>query len=76
MAESFEDHLKDLEDAVSVLEAGEATLERSLLVFEEAVKHLRACQEILATAERRVKLLVPDEEGGIREQDFEAGEEE
>ncbi|MCU0726021.1 MAG: exodeoxyribonuclease VII small subunit [Planctomycetes bacterium] len=76
MAGSFEEHLKELEAAVAVLEGGEATLERSLALFEEAVAHLRACQELLEAAERRVKILVPDEDGEIEERDFEAGEEE
>ncbi len=67
---SFEDHLRALEEAVRALEAGEETLERSLMVFEGAIGHLRACQEILGKAEKRVKMLVPDEEGGFAEQDM------
>jgi len=69
--ESFEDRLKKLEEAVRVLESGEEPLERSLEIEEEVVGHLKACQEILGAAEKRVKILTEDEEGNLVEEDFE-----
>ncbi len=69
--ETFEDRLKKLEDAVRVLEAGDEPLERSLEIYEEVVGHLKACQEILGAAEKRVKILTEDGEGNLVEEDFE-----
>jgi exodeoxyribonuclease VII small subunit len=70
MAESFEEHLKALEEAVRTLESGEQDLERSLEVYEGAVKRLRACHDILSRAEGRVKILAEDAEGNLVEEDF------
>ncbi len=72
--ESFEGRLKKLEEAVRVLEAGEEPLERSLEIYEEVVGHLKACQEILGAAEKRVKILTEDEEGNLVEEEFGPGE--
>ena len=72
--ESFEDRLKKLEEAVRTLETGEEPLERSLTIYEEVVGHLKACQEILGAAEKRVKILTEDEEGNLVEEDFDPGE--
>jgi len=67
MAETFEEHQRVLEEAVRALESGEQDLERSLEIYEDAVKHLKACHRILAKAEARVKLLAED----LGEEDFE-----
>jgi exodeoxyribonuclease VII small subunit len=69
---SFEEALRRLEDIVTRLEAGEATLEESLGLFEEGVTAARRCQDLLRDAEKRVTMLVGDEEG--LEVDFETGE--
>jgi exodeoxyribonuclease VII small subunit len=62
---SFEERLAMLETAVRALESGEEPLERSLSIYEGAVGHLKACHELLARAEERVRILT--EEG---EEDF------
>ena len=75
MSETFEEHLKALEEGVGDLEGGEATLEESLAAYEKSVGHLRACHEILDRAERKVKILVEDGAGDRVEEDFDAPEE-
>lgn len=67
----FEERFAKLEEAVRRLEGGEETLEASLAIYEEAVGNLRACLEILARAEGRVKALSIDGDGGVAEADFE-----
>jgi exodeoxyribonuclease VII small subunit len=60
---SFEASLSDLEKIVRQLEDGDLPLEESLKLFEVGVKLSRECQERLAKAERRIEVLLKDEEG-------------
>ena len=70
--EGFEDHLAALERLVDELETGELTLDDSLQRFEEGVKRLKSCRELLAKAEDRVKVLVRNAEGELSEEPFES----
>jgi len=60
---SFEASLVALEKIVRELERGDLPLERSLELFEEGVKLSRECQERLNSAERRIEILLHDNEG-------------
>ncbi|HEX8173852.1 MAG TPA: exodeoxyribonuclease VII small subunit [Pyrinomonadaceae bacterium] len=60
---SFEGSLTALEKIVRELERGDLPLERSLELFEEGVRLSRECQERLNSAERRIELLLHDNEG-------------
>ncbi len=53
----FEKSLKELEEVVARLEAGESSLEQSLKDFERGIALTRACQKALAEAEQKVKIL-------------------
>ena len=66
----FEDCLKKLEKIVSRLEKGDIPLDESLKLFEEGVRLSRFCNEKLDEAERRVEILLRNEEGGLRPQPF------
>ena len=57
----FEDALGELEGIVKTLEAGEQPLDASLTQFERGVALARFCQQSLAAAEQKVKLLTNDE---------------
>jgi len=70
-SEGFEDHLQALERLVEELESGDLTLDDSLKRFEEGVKRLRSCRDLLARAEDRVKILVQNAEGELTEEPFE-----
>ncbi|MGD8377849.1 MAG: exodeoxyribonuclease VII small subunit [Acidobacteriota bacterium] len=73
----FEEAIARLEGIVEELEAGEVPLERSLELFEEGVRLSRGCLGRLDAAERRIELLLHDEETGEdRAVPFAAGEEE
>src|SRR3954468_2088259 len=56
-ASSFEDSLKELEAIVAELESGKLGLSDALARYEEGVKHLKGCQQLLEMAERKIELL-------------------
>ena len=67
----FETALKELEQIVEQLEAGDLPLEQSLELFEQGVRLSRDCQKRLDEAERRVEILLKDEAGGYTPSPFE-----
>ena len=69
-AEKFELSLKKLEDAVGKLESGELSLDDSLKVFEEGVKHASICSRKLNEAEKKVELLLKQRDGSLRREEF------
>lgn len=60
---TFENSLKELEKIVRRLEEGDSSLEDSLKLFEDGVRLSRECQERLNQAERRIEVLLRDEDG-------------
>ena len=63
MEEKFEEALKKLETIVGKLEDGDLSLDKSLTLFEEGVKLSRFLGKKLDQAERKVEILLKDEEG-------------
>ena len=72
----FEDALARLEVVVARLEGGDLPLEEALSLFEEGVRLTRLCSARLDEAERKVSLLLRDQEGLLREVPFGEAEEE
>jgi exodeoxyribonuclease VII small subunit len=66
----FDQILARLREVVTRLESGDLTLEQSLQIYEEGVQLARRGQHLLATAERRVEILV-SASGGIEVAPFE-----
>ncbi len=62
-AQTFESSLAALERIVRELERGDLPLEKSLELFEQGVKLSRECQERLNEAERRIEVLLKDDDG-------------
>jgi exodeoxyribonuclease VII small subunit len=62
-APTFEEALARLESIVRELEEADLPLERSLTVFEEGVRLSRLLHERLNEAERKVEILMKNEEG-------------
>jgi exodeoxyribonuclease VII small subunit len=60
----FDQILARLREVVMRLESGELSLEQSLVVYEEGVQLARRGQHLLASAERRVEILV-SASGGV-----------
>ena len=61
---SFEQSLGSLEEIVHELEDGQIGLAESLARYEQGVKLLKQCYELLQKAERRIELLTGVEPGG------------
>ena len=62
-AKTFEASLEALERIVQELEGGDLPLEKSLELFEQGIGLSRQCQERLSQAERRIEVLLRDNQG-------------
>lgn len=60
---TFESSLESLEQIVHELESGDLPLEKSLELFERGIKLSRECQDRLSQAERRIEILLRDNQG-------------
>jgi exodeoxyribonuclease VII small subunit len=60
---TFEASLEALERIVQELEQGDLPLEKSLELFEQGIGLSRQCQERLSQAERRIEVLLRDNQG-------------
>lgn len=60
---NFEQAMTALEEIVRELERGDLPLEDSLKLFEQGVKLSRECQDRLRQAERRIEMLLRDDQG-------------
>jgi exodeoxyribonuclease VII small subunit len=70
---NFEQSLGRLDEIVHKLEEGQLGLDESLAQYEEGVKALRQCYELLDRAQRRIELLSGvDAEGNPVTRDFDA----
>ncbi|MBY6190294.1 exodeoxyribonuclease VII small subunit [Microbulbifer agarilyticus] len=70
-AATFESALEELEQLVERLESGDLPLDEALADFERGVKLTRECQQKLASAEQKVKILM-EENGQVQELPFDA----
>jgi exodeoxyribonuclease VII small subunit len=74
-ASTFEESLERLEKIVAELESGKLGLSDALSRYEEGVKHLKGCQQLLELAERKIELLSGvDAEGNPITTPFEEGD--
>ncbi len=74
MKNSFESSLTELERIVRQLEDGDLSLEESLKLFESGVKLTRECKQRLDEAERRIEILLTDQQGNPVLEPLEAGD--
>lgn len=70
---NFEKMLADLERISNELEKGDLTLDESVSKFEEGMKLSNECSKILETAEKKITILLKDDEE-IKEKDFVSNE--
>ncbi len=71
---TFEDSMLELEDVVKKLEAGNLSLEESILEFEKGIKLSKQASQKLENAEKRINILLTDSEGKSKEEEFEPEE--
>ena len=67
---TFENSMLELEQIVKKLEKGDTTLDESLSLFEKGVKLSKECQNMLDKAEKKVSVLLKNENGEIEKQNF------
>jgi exodeoxyribonuclease VII small subunit len=60
---TFEEDLRELEATVETLESGSLSLEDSLKAFERGIGLVRGLAGTLDAAERRIELLLREEDG-------------
>ncbi|MCL2891071.1 MAG: exodeoxyribonuclease VII small subunit [Methanomassiliicoccaceae archaeon] len=65
---TFEESLKALEELVDKLENGSLDLDKSLEVYESAIKLRDHCRGILEKSERRVQKIMETAEGVRKEE--------
>ncbi len=67
---SLEKSLQRLEEILQILESGEINLEESIRLFEEGMKLIDECQSHLQKLEKRVKILVEEDNEKFVEKDM------
>jgi exodeoxyribonuclease VII small subunit len=72
--QTFEVSLAELEKIVRRLEEGDLPLDESLELFEKGVRLSRECRERLNQAERRIEILLRDEDGNATLQEITGGD--
>ena len=67
---TFEDAMKKLEKIVHELDSGDLPLEKAMSKFEEGVKLSRLCSKKLDETEKKITILLQEDNGGITEKPF------
>ncbi len=67
---TFEKDLERLEEIVGALEEGGLSLDDSLKHFEEGIKLARRCEKALTEAEKKIEILVKNDQGEIEAEPF------
>ncbi len=68
--QTFEKSIQGLEQIVKELEAGDLPLEAALKKFEEGVKLSKFCSAKLDEADKKVTILLQDQDGNVTEKPF------
>lgn len=68
---SFEEALDELEKIVSKLERGELSLDESIDFFQKGIELSKFCNKCLNEVEKRITMLIEDEKGALKEENFE-----
>ena len=68
---SFEESLAELEKIATEIEKGDLGLEQAISEFEKGIKLSKECSEKLDHAEKRINILVKNENREMTEEEFE-----
>ncbi len=71
---TFEQSITELEEIAAKLENGNVSLDESLELFERGIKLSQSCRHMLDAAEKKVSVLMTNEDGEIVKEDFTGGE--
>jgi len=64
---TFEQSMNKLEQIVQELESGDLPLEKAMSKFEEGIQLSKFCTEKLDKTEKKVTILMQDNEGNVEE---------
>lgn len=67
---TFEQSISELEEIVAELENGDVTLDESLSLFEKGIKLSKSCQKMLDAAEKKVSILMTNDDGEVVKEEF------
>ena len=67
MQETFEGNMEELEKIVQELEKGNLNLDESIKKFEQGMKISKKCNEFLEEAEKKITILIQDNDKIIEE---------
>lgn len=67
---NFEKALQELEEIVDRLDTDELDLDKALSLFEEGIKLSRFCTQKLDAAEKKIEILLKDNEDDYRPEPF------
>ena len=66
----FEAHMEELQQVVNKLEKGDLSLDESIEIFQRGIKLSKLCAQKLDDVEKKVTILLEQDNGDINEQDF------
>jgi exodeoxyribonuclease VII small subunit len=69
--QTFEEAVSRLEEIVQLLESGELPLDETVRLYEEGQRLIAFCQQKLADAERRIKIVTLNNGGELEVREFE-----
>ena len=72
---TFEQSMKQLEQIVQELESGDLPLEKAIKKFEEGIQLSKLCAQKLDETEKKVSMLLEDDQGNVTEAPFPADNE-
>lgn len=67
---SFEQAISELEEVVAKLEKGDLPLDESIEFFQKGMELSKYCSNRLDEIEKRISILIEDENGEIKEEAF------
>ena len=68
---TFEEAMENLEKIVSELEMGELSLDKSVENFKKGMELSNYCTKLLEDAEKTISILVEQQDGTMKEENFE-----
>ncbi len=73
---TFEEALGQLEELTRQIEQGEIGLEESITKYEEGMKLVQHCRDVLGKAEHKIEQLQQRADGSLAKREFKGGAEE
>lgn len=75
LPDTFEESMARIEEIVGLLEEGKTGLDKSMELYEEGIRLIRACTSALDVAERKIRILQREKDGTLVCKDFHQEEE-